>query len=66
MSWCFGLINNRLAEIYFEKNRNKIKLIGHCYVKKEDYKTKKEKQWIEEDTKKTRLVYRQGKYRLIE
>ena len=42
--WCFGLINNRLAEIYFEKG----KICGHCYAKESGYKTKQEKRWIKE------------------
>jgi hypothetical protein len=39
--------------------------LGHCYVKKEDYKTKQEQKWIEEDTKRVKVVYRNKKYKLI-
>ena len=47
MSWSFAIINGRLAEIFFDemhgkiKRRRRIKISGHCYVKKEEYKTKK-------------------------
>ena len=41
------------------------KIQGHCYVKMSEYKTKKEKQWIKEDTKRNRFSYRNKKYRLI-
>lgn len=40
MPWCFAIINNKLAEIYFEKKKGKIKIEGHCYVKKEEFKTR--------------------------
>ena len=64
MSWCFALINNRLAEIFFEKCGRKIKILAHCYVKREEYKTKKELCWIDRETKKFRLSYRNKHYRL--
>ena len=65
MGWCFAIVNNRLAEIYFDKKKNgQIKICGHCYVKKEDYKTKQEQRWIARDTKKVRVVYRNKKYKL--
>ena len=65
MSWCFGIVNNKLAEIYFEKKKRKTRIIGHCYVKKEDYKTKQEQKWIAQDTKKVKVIYRDKKYKLI-
>lgn len=65
MSWCFGIVNNKLAEVYFEKSKERIKILGHCYIKEEEYKTKKEKRWITEDIKKVRLVYRNNKYRFL-
>ena len=65
MSWCFAIMNNRLAEIYFEKKKGKPKIIGHCYIKKEDYKTKQEQKWIKEDTAKHRFIYRKGKYKKV-
>ena len=63
MSWCFAIINGRLSEIYFEKKKGKIKFLGHCYVKKSQFKTKKEQKWIEEDTKKFRFFYKDGIYK---
>lgn len=62
MNWCFAKINNKLAEIYFEKIRGKVKFLGHCYVKKSEYKTKRELKWIDKDTKKFQLIYKSGKY----
>jgi len=63
--WCFALVNNRLAEIYFEKKGRKTEIIGHCYVKAEEYKTKKEQKWIAEDTAKFKFNYRARKYKRI-
>lgn len=63
MNWCFAIINNRLAEIYFEKYKGSIKFLSHCYVKKADYKLKKEKRWIAEDIMKVKLFYKKGKYK---
>jgi hypothetical protein len=50
--WCFAKINGKLAEIYFEKKGGKNKIYAHRFVDEKDYKTKTEKKWIEEDTKK--------------
>jgi phage-related protein len=63
MSWSFGLVNNRLAEIYFEKNKGKVKFMGHAFVKKSEYTTKREKEWIVKDTARIRLTYRNGVYK---
>lgn len=66
MSWCFAIVNNKLAEIYFDERKGQPKIIGHCYVKKEEYKTKKEQDWIKEDTAKFQFVYRKGKYQRVQ
>lgn len=42
MSWCFALVNGRLAEMYFDKTKSGVKFQGHCYVDKSESKTKKE------------------------
>lgn len=60
--WCFAIINNRLAEIFFEKKKGKANIWAHCYVKKSEYKTKREQKMIAQDTKKCRFVYRNKKY----
>lgn len=66
MFWCFAIVNRRLAEIFFEKHKNGRKPItGHCYVRKEEYKTKQEQKWIARDTSRVRLAYRKGMYRLL-
>lgn len=40
MSWCFAIINGRLAEIYFNETKKGPKFLGHCYVEKSEYTTK--------------------------
>lgn len=60
--WSFGLVNKKLAEIFFDRKNAKIMFTGHAYVKREEYKTKSEISWIEKETKRVQLVYRQGKY----
>ncbi len=61
MYWQFGIINSRLAEVYFERKKGKTEIISHCYVKKKDYKTKQELKWINEDTKHLKLKYQKIK-----
>ena len=65
MYWCFAIVNNRLAEVYFDKKDKKPHVFVHCYVKTSEYKTKQEQKWLKEDTAKFRFVYRKGKYRLM-
>jgi|SRR3989344_1452271 len=66
MGWCFAKINGRLAEIYFtdDKRRKSIKEIeNYCYVKKSQFKTKHEQNYIKQDTKKFRFTFRKGIFR---
>ncbi len=65
MNWCFAILNGRLAEIYFETRRGEPKILGHCYVKKEEYKTKIEQKYIKEDTLKFKFSFKNGKYQDI-
>jgi len=65
MSWCFAIINGKLAELYFEKTKNSLKFKGHCYVKKEEFKTKQEQKWIQKDTEKFIFSYRKKKYKRL-
>lgn len=66
MGWSFAIVNNKLAEIFFDKNKvGKTKIRGHCYVKRSEYKTKQEHKWIKEDTARVQLMYRKGKYKRI-
>lgn len=62
MIWSFAIINGRLAEIFFERKKGKFSIDAHCYVKESEYKTKKEKGWIQRDTQKNQFTYRKGKY----
>lgn len=55
MSWCFAIVNNKLAEIYFDETKKDPKIWAHCYIKKVDFKTKEEKGWIEKDTANSTL-----------
>ena len=63
MSWCFAIINNRIAEIYFEKNKKEVKFLGHCYVKESEYTLKEERDCIKKDIVKHRFTYRKGVYK---
>jgi len=51
MNWCFALINEKLAELFFQKWGRGRRFLGHAYVNKSEYKTKKELVWIEKETK---------------
>lgn len=49
MNWCFAIVNGKLAEIYFETNKGKPKILGHCLVKKVVLAhNRKMDQWISE------------------
>lgn len=63
MGWSFATVNNKLAEIYFDNQKEETRFLGHCYIDEKDYKTKKEKRWIKYDTDKFQLVYRSNRYR---
>ena len=63
MVWSFGLVNNKLAEIFFERKTGEVVFLGHAYVKEQEYTTKKEKKWIKKETARVRLAYRKGKYK---
>lgn len=65
MGWCFAIINNKLAEIYFEKRKGGIKFLGRCYIKEDEYKSMEEKKWIKKDISKMRFVYRGREYKRI-
>lgn len=66
MYWCFAIINGKLAEIFFEpRKRGEPKILGHAYVKREKYKTKREQKYIEVDTSKFKLSYRNKKYKRL-
>ena len=65
MSWCFAIINSKLAEIYFERTKGNPNILGHCYVQKEEFITKKEQKMIKQDTVNNQLVYRNGEYRRV-
>ena len=65
MHWSFAIVNNRLAEIFFQ-GKNKSKIFAHCYVKAEEYKTKLEKSWIAQDVKRFRFLFKRGKYQRLQ
>lgn len=62
MGWCFAIVNGKLAEIFFERKKGKLYFLGHCYVKKEKYKTKQEINWVKKDTEKFNFSYQKGEY----
>ena len=63
MSWNFAIINNRMAEFYYDIKRGTVVPQGHCYVKRGDFKTKEEHKHINVDTMRYILSYRNKKYR---
>lgn len=65
--WCFAIVNGKLAEIYFHNDDKKreTKVLGHCYVKRLEFKTKREQNHIRIDTAKNLLIYRKKKYRWL-
>lgn len=63
MGWCFAIINGRLSELFFEPGKVKPKILGHCYVKREEYKSKKEQKMIDQDITKYRFSYRNKVYK---
>ena len=48
--------------IFFERQKEKLNILGHAYVKKSEYKTRHEQRMIREDTKKYHFTYRNKKY----
>jgi len=65
MHWSFATINSRLAEIFYEKKDKKsaMKIFGHTYIDRKEYKMKWEKVMIEKDTSKLNFIYRKGVYK---
>lgn len=65
MGWSFAKVNGRLAEVFFDRkdNEKEPRMRGHCYVSESEYKTKKEKKWIKQDTEKYQFSYRKKVYR---
>jgi len=60
--WCFGKVNGKLAEVWFENKRGKSVPYAHCFVDEKDYKTKVEKRWIEQDLRRVNLGFKNKKY----
>jgi hypothetical protein len=66
MTWSFAIVNGRLAEVFWDIKGSEGKLPqAHCYVERSEYKTKKEQQWIREDTARNRFVWRNKKYKRV-
>lgn len=65
MTWSFGLVNGKLAEVFFEKRRGEIVPYAHAYVMESEYTTKREKRWIQEDTEKVKLTFLRGSYKKL-
>lgn len=60
--WCFATINGRLAELFFDRRNGKLFFLGHVYVERSDYKTKKEQKWIDKDIKKYSFAFHNKEY----
>jgi len=66
MDWCFAIVNGKLSEIYFNKNKKgEMKFDGFCHVNKSDYKTKMEQRYITEDVARFKFTYRNNVYRKL-
>ena len=64
--WSFAIVNGRLAEIHYDQMKDgSRKLYGHCYVKANEYKTKREKQYIRKDTKNMHFLWYKKKYKYL-
>lgn len=62
--WCFAMLNGRPAEIYFRRRPGRLpEVLGHCYVRRSEFRTKKERQQIDRDMRHVRLSYRHRVYR---
>ena len=63
LKWCFAMVNGKLSEIYFYKNKKgEPEIFGHCYVKREEY-SKKEQKMIDKETKKYNFTWRNKIYK---
>lgn len=60
--WCFGKVNGKFAEVWFENRRGKSIPYAHCFVDESDYKTKQERKWIEQDIKRVNLSFKKNTY----
>ena len=66
MNWCFATINNRPGEIYFERIRSgQVKFLGYCYVKREDFTLKEERNAFDKDVKKFKIVCDDERYKIV-
>ncbi len=67
--WNFAIVNGKLAEIHFNlstlKKVKRIYVWGHCYVKREEFKTKREQKMIDCDIQKNRLTWRNRTYKAV-
>lgn len=66
MHWCFGLVNGRLAHVFFDIQKDgKKHVFAHSYINARELRSKREKEMMKSDVKKTRLLYRNRKYRRL-
>jgi len=68
MNWSYAIINNRIGEIYFNKDKEgRMELYGHCYVTEEQKSQmcKEERKFMEENIKGGKIIYRNKKYKVI-
>lgn len=64
MTWSFAMVNGKLSEIFWDlkRDRKKQKVDAHCYVKRSEYKTKREQAMIDKDLEYYRFSWRHGIY----
>ena len=63
--WNFAIVNGKLAEIHFAIQKTGIRVWGHCFVKREKFRTKAEQKMIDVDIKNNRLTWRNKKYKAV-
>ena len=66
MHWCFGIVNGRLSRLFDVKRGGKKHIFAHSYIKASELQTKREREMMKSDVEKTRLSYRNKKYRRME
>lgn len=67
MTWSFAMVNGRLSEIFWDlkRDRKKRKVDAHCYVKRSEYKTKREQAMIDKDLEYYRFSWRSKRYKRL-
>lgn len=63
--WAFAIVNGKLAEIHFSIGKGIKGIWGHCYVKRTEFKTKREQKMIDADIQKHHFLWQNKKYKAV-